>query len=98
MKRLLFPLLLLLLMAGTAAAEDVSSEECIITATGIHRREALFDMELEASQDVRADACLTLSARDGISGLYLVFDLPYGTLTLTEDERTVQVDTGGMLH
>lgn len=98
MKRLLFPLLLLLLMAGTAAAEDVSSEECIITATGIHRREALFDMELEASQDVRAGACLTLSARDGISGLYLVFDLPYGTLTLTEDERTVQVDTGGMLH
>lgn len=98
MKRFLFPLLMLLLMAGTAAAEDVSSAECIITATGIQRREALFDMDLEASQDVREGACLTLNAQDGISGLYLVFDLPYGAVTLTEDERTVQVDTGGVLH
>ena len=98
MKIILLSLFLLLLPLQRAAAEDVSAAARVSTAAGIADREALFDMDMVSSQRVRAGASVTLSARDGISGLYLVFDLPYASVTLTEDERSVTVDTGGILH
>lgn len=98
MKKILLLLFLLLLPLQRAAAEDVSAAARVCTAAGIADREALFDMDMLSSQRIRAGASVTLSARDGISGLYLVFDLPYASVTLTEDERSVAVDTGGILH
>lgn len=98
MKKLLILFLFICLFSCRALAEDVSSPARLITANGISDPDALFDMDTEESQSVRKDAFLLLSAKDGISGLYLIFDLPYASVTLTEDERTVTVDTGGMLH
>lgn len=60
--------------------------------------DALFDMNLLQSQAVPGGASLTLRAEEGISGLYFIFDLPYESVTLTENDRTITVDTGGILH
>lgn len=98
MKKILLVLFLLLLTVPHGAAEDVSAPERVASAAGIANRQALFDMDMASPQSVPGGACLTLSAGEGIAGLYLVFDAPYGSVTLTEDERSVTVDTGGILH
>ena len=98
MKKLLFACLLIYFLCCNVLAEDVSGTQRILSGHGIDSPGALFDMDLKASQTVPDGAAVTLSAEAGISGLYFIFDLPYESVTLTEDERTVTVDTGGVLH
>lgn len=98
MKKLLLLFLLLWLLAQNATAEDVSSEKCVNNSFGIPDRAALFDMDMESTQQLLENASVTFSARNGISGIYLVFDLPYGELVLSGGGRAIRVDTGGVLH
>lgn len=95
------PLFILLLCClPTAAAEDVSGENCVVASSGVPAVEALFDMDLETAQSCAEDASVRFYHADGIASVYLVFDREYGFLTLTEEEtgRTAAVSTGGMLH
>ena len=98
MKKLLVTFLLVSLFCCNAFAEDVPDGERILASQGIDDVDALFDMDFQTAQTVPTGASLTLSAEEGISGLYFIFDLPYESVTLTEDERTVTADTGGILH
>lgn len=72
-----------------------SAEEC----TGIPNPEALFDGETMTGQLCEENASLTLEDPEGIGGLYLIFDRPYGSISLTDGagEECV-LDTGGILH
>lgn len=98
MKKLLVTFLLVCLFCCNAFAEDVSDGKRILASQGIDDVDTLFDMDFQNAQTVPDGASLTLSAADGISGLYFIFDLPYESVTLTEEERTVTADTGGILH
>lgn len=98
MKKLLVTFLLVCLFCCNAFAEDVSGGERIVAGQGIDDTDALFDMDFQTAQTVPDGASLTLNAEEGISGLYFIFDMPYESVTLMEDERTVTVDTGGILH
>ena len=98
MKKLLFIVLLLRLFCCSAFAADISGGERILADSGIDDTDALFDMNLLQSQAVPGGASLTLRAEEGISGLYFIFDLPYESVTLTENDQTITVDTGGILH
>ncbi len=98
MKKLLFIVLLMHLFCCNAFAADISGGGRILADSGIDDTDALFDMNLLQSQAVPGGASLTLRAEEGISGLYFIFDLPYESVTLTENDRTITVDTGGILH
>lgn len=98
MKKLLLFFLLLWLLGQHAGAEEVSSPTCVNNSSGIPDRGALFDGDEKQSQQLPSGASVTFSARDGVAGIYLVFDLPYGEVTLVEGTRTQRVDTGGLLH
>ena len=98
MKKLLFIVLLMRLFCCSAFAADISDGGRILADSGIDDTDALFDMNLLQSQAVPGGASLTLRAEEGISGLYFIFDLPYESVTLTENDQTITVDTGGILH
>lgn len=92
MCKLVFLLALFLLCSPHARGETVTA------SSGIPSAELLFDMDLETTQRCEAEASLTLEGR--IGALYLVFDRPYGTLLLTDEETgtVAAAPTGGMLH
>ena len=98
MKKLLFIVLLMRLFCCNAFAADISGGGHILADSGIDDTNALFDMNLLQSQAVPGGASMTLRAEEGISGLYFIFDLPYESVTLTENDRAITVDTGGILH
>ena len=91
-------LLLLLLLAPAAGAEDVSGENSVLCANGIPELSMLFDMDMETSQRCTENAELRLYREEGITGLYLVFDREYDSLTLEQSGMEVVVSTEGMLH
>lgn len=91
---------LLLFCLPPAAAEDVSSEGCIVASSGIPAEAQLFDMDLETTQRCGEDASLRLYNEEGIAAIYLIFDREYGFLSLTAEDigQAAAVSTGGMLH
>ena len=80
-------------------AEDLTNPESILFPSGIPNSGMLCDGDQETAQTCEANASLTLEEPSGIAGLYLIFDKPYGTITLSVpggDECLL--DTGGILH
>lgn len=80
-------------------AEDLTHPESITYSSGISDSTMLCDGDQETAQTCRENAFLTLEEPQGIAGLYLVFDKPYGTITLSAPEgEECLLDTGGILH
>lgn len=93
-------LLLLPLFLVSAGAEDVSGEDCVLSAGGIPETSLLFDLDLHTAQRCQENAALRLSRQEGIAGLYFIFDREYESLTLTEEETGSEavLSTEGVLH
>lgn len=82
-----------------AGAEDLTHPESITYSSGISDSAMLCDGDQETAQMCRENAFLTLEEPHGIAGLYLIFDKPYGTITLSAPEgEECLLDTGGILH
>ena len=82
-----------------AGAEDLTHPESITYSSGISDSTMLCDGDQETAQTFRENAFLTLEEPQGIAGLYLIFDKPYGTITLSAPEgEECLLDTGGILH
>ena len=69
-----------------AGAEDLTHPESITYSSGISDSTMLCDGDQETAQTCRENAFLTLEEPQGIAGLYLIFDKPYGTITLSAPE------------
>lgn len=93
MKILILLLLLLLTLPRSAAAACEIAE-----AQGIPEPAALTDGDWEVTQEAADGAAISVKSEAGVSGLFLVLDLPYGAVTLSGEGRTAAVDTGGILH
>lgn len=91
--------LLTVLFFICAEAEELTTQESITHSDGVPNPAMLCDGDQETSQPCRENASLTLEEPQGISGLYLIFDKPYGTITLSAPEgEECLLDTGGILH
>lgn len=102
-------LLCLLLLAGlfpTAVraeellAEDISSPELVTDSTGFPSKNALFDGKLLSGKATAGNASLTLEYEGGIGSLYFIFDIPYGSYTITDNGSGEIITAGedGFLH
>lgn len=93
-------LLIMFLLLVPAAAEDVSGEDCVLSSHGIPEVGMLFDMDLHTPQRCQENAVLHLSQKEGIAGVYFVFDEAYDSLTLTAAETGAEavLSTEGVLH
>lgn len=59
----------------------------------------LFDGDALTSRECGANSAVRLELEEGIGGIYLIFDQPYGTVTLsTEGGGEYLWDTAGFLH
>ena len=94
----LFFLLLLLLLPLPCHAEEVTPTWEVAEMQGIPNPENLTDGDWEDTQTVDDGAAVLIKSEAGISGLFLVLDLPYGEITLSDGTQAVTVDTGGILH
>lgn len=100
MGKLALLLSLLLFCAPAAKGEGTLGEERVVAAGGIPEVSMLFDGEEQSPQHIEDGAWLWLDCAPECASVYLIFDRPYGTLTLADREthEEITVDTGGMLH
>ena len=66
-------------------AEDISSVERIMAHSGFTREEMLFDKNLLQAVSLQDQASVTVEYAQGIGSLYLIFDLEYGSYTVTDN-------------
>lgn len=100
MGKLALVFLAFLLWIPTAGAEALPPVDWVEESRGIPAVERLFDMDVETTQRFEENASLTISRSEGIGSLYLIFDMDYGVLNLTNEEtgEVAAVSTEGMLH
>ena len=100
MGKLALLLALLLLCAPDAKGEELLGEERVVAAGGIEEIAMLFDGEEQTPQHIEEGAWLWLDCAPECGSVYLIFDRPYGSLTLADREthKEITVDTQGMLH
>ncbi len=93
MKRIACILLALLMFAmpvlpahaeENGEAENISGEVSVLQHTNIEEVSALFDGNQTKSVSLGEGAVLTLEHSDGIGSLYVIFDMEYGTFTVTD--------------
>ncbi len=81
-------------------AEDISGRALVVEQKGFPAVSRLFDGYTREPAPFREDAYLTLQHEGGIGSLYLVYDVEYGEITVT-DENTGEckpVTETGFLH
>ena len=109
MKKLLPVLAVLLILSlalpvhgtGTAGnARDVSGPGLVAERSGFSSVNRLFDTYTVTPVQFADHATLTLDCPEGIGSLYLIFDLEYGSFTVTDAETGEQRPFGqnGFLH
>ncbi len=100
---LLLALCLILPLIPAVSAEEEAREitdACTITGTGFESLSFLTDKNKSNYRNSQGDASVTLKNEEGIGSLYLLFDAPYGTYTVTDDVSGKSVPAGehGILH
>ena len=80
---------------NAAAASDITADTRI-TGTGYDSFDFLTDGDIKEYHTSDVSAAITLENPEGIAGIYLLFDLPYGAYTVT-DNRTGNTLTAGEL-
>ncbi len=86
--------------ASAAPAESISVKEALTDQTGFTSRGYLYDGNLTKSQVSDANASLTFSHDTGIGSIYLIFQFPYGSYTITDRDtgKVYEAGTDGFLH
>jgi len=97
--RLLMLLCLLLLLpvmavqAEEVEAENISGQELVVAANRINK-DRLFDGDKLNQQQIVSQSWVTLEHEKGIGSVYLMFNLEYGTYTITNEDTGETVDCG----
>ena len=105
-KAFLFFLCLILLagMIPTVSAEPETSADITantqFSGTGYGSFDFLADKNIDSYKTSSGNASITLSNPQGIAGLYILFDLEYGSYTITDADSGKQLSAGthGILH
>ena len=105
-KAFLFFLCLILLagMIPTVSAEPETSVDITantqFSGTGYSSFDFLADKNIDSYKTSSGNASITLSNPQGIAGLYILFDLEYGSYTITDADSGKQISAGthGILH
>lgn len=96
-----FALLLLLVApkALAAEAEDITADTAV-DGTGYSSFGFLTDRDVAAYRTSQESVSITLTNDEGMGGLYIMFDLEYGSYTLTDPATgtTVEAGTNSFLH
>lgn len=81
-------------------AEDISSIDLVTQKEGLGNAQWLFDGIRTNCMRMFGNASLTLEAEQGIGSLYLIFDVEYGSYTLTNNDtgKVVTLGETGFLH
>lgn len=87
------------LVPADTAAEDITAST-VITGTGYQNFSFLQDGNVSTYRTSTGNAQITLENPKGIGSLYLMFDLEYGSYTLTDNKTGVTATAGGygILH
>ena len=98
-----FLCLCLLLCLVPAAAADSAADITAATAisgSGYDSFAFLTDKNIDSYRTSGGSAAITLKNDAGMAGIYLLFDLEYGTYTVTDNGsgKSVSAGTNGMLH
>lgn len=80
-------------------AEDIT-KDTLLTATGYESVDFLTDGNIKSYKNSDGNATITLENKDGMAGIYLLFDLEYGEYSVKDNGTGKTVTTGenGMLH
>ena len=78
---------------------DITSTTCF-TGSGYHSLDFLFDKNTDSYKTSSGNASITLENATGIASLYILFDLEYGSYTVTDTATGKQYIAGqqGILH
>lgn len=81
-------------------AENISSANLVTNMEGIGNAQWLFDGDKSNYIRMSGNVSLTLEAEQGIGSLYLIFDVEYGSYTLTDNDTGAVISLGenGFLH
>lgn len=97
-------LLLLLGAAGTVfaqpdTAEDITSDT-EFRGSGYDSLDFLKDKNIDSYRSSSGNASITLTNSKGIASMYLLFDLEYGSYTITDQDsgQSITAGTSGFLH
>lgn len=92
---LLVPLLPLpRVQAEETAAQDISGVDIITDHVGFYKAFKLFDGDGLNACYAGRNASLTLEYPEGIGSLYLIFDIEYGTYTITNNDTGASITCG----
>lgn len=93
-------LLLCLVPAATAESSADITSATAISGTGYDSFAFLTDNNTDSYRTSGSSAAITLKNDAGMAGLYLLFDLEYGSYTVTDNDsgKTFAAGTLGMLH
>lgn len=97
--RLLMLICLLLLLpvmavqAEEVEAENISGQQLVVAANRINK-DRLFDGDRMNQQQIMSESWVTLEHEKGIGSVYLMFNLEYGTYTITNEDTGETVDCG----
>ncbi len=102
-------LLSLLPWAGVSAAEadqtpaqakKISAENAITDSHGFAAKAHLYDREIIRGKRTEANAWLTLTHKEGIGSLYIVYQYSYGRYTIVNNDTgaTYTAGTNGFIH
>lgn len=85
---------LLKLNAYAAEAENVSDADLVTAHSGFASVNRLFDTYTITPAAFENGASISLSCRSGIGSLYLIFDLEYGSFTVTDPDSAEEREFG----
>ena len=83
--------------ASAAEAADITGETAV-SGTGYDSFSFLTDGNPDSYRTSGSSAAITLKNSSGMAGIYLLFDLEYGSYTVTASGQTFTAGTHGMLH
>ncbi len=85
--------------AEPEASADITADT-LFSGTGYDSFGFLSDKNIDSYKTSTANASITLTNAQGIASLYLLFDLEYGSYTITDTESGDQITAGtyGILH
>lgn len=85
--------------AEDSAATDITADTTF-TGTGYESLSFLFDKNIKTYKTSSGNASITLENKNGIGSVYLLFDLEYGSYTITDNTSgdTITAGEGSFLH
>ena len=102
LKLLCVMLCLCMLPVCVMAAEQAAdiTKDTVVTATGYDSTGFLTDGDVDYYKTSDGDTVIRLENPEGMAGIYLLFDLEYGTYTIedTVSGKTITAGQHGMLH